>query len=137
MSAAAIPPCSRVDIAFNSCLLLGLSAATARWHPGAKGDRSRRHAPLLGVISSSHYHKILASPVEDRPGLMGDPPLPRGRRRLSPFAPGPRFRWRRWFSWQLETSKPHCRPPRPAPALFLAVHTMAMVSTITATMFLN
>ena len=36
-----------------------------------------------------------------------------------------------------ETLKPHCRPPRPAPALFLAVHTMAMVSTITATMFLN
>ena len=25
-----------------------------------------------------------------------------------------------------ETLKPHCRPPRPAPALFLAVHTMAM-----------
>ena len=26
-----------------------------------------------------------------------------------------------------ETSKPHCRPPRPPPAPFLAAHTMAMV----------
>ena len=29
-----------------------------------------------------------------------------------------------------ETSKPHCRPPRPPPAPFLAVHTMAMAITI-------
>ena len=95
-------------------------------HPGAIGDRSRRHGPLLGVIFSWNCHKILALSVDDRPGLIGDPRLPRGRRRLSPFAPGPWFRWRRWFSWQLETSKPHCRPPRPPPAPFLAVHTMAM-----------
>ena len=27
----------------------------------------------------------------------------------------------------LETLKPHCRPPRPPPAPFLAVHTMAMI----------